>query len=218
MAQEDEGDLFATTRGKVLLLLCRGPRTVNELMAELGVTDNAVRAQLVNLQDAGLVRQLGLRPGVRKPHVEYELTPRARRLFPQAYEHVLRNLVDVLQEVLPAEQAARLLSEVARRVLGGWVGELRGTEPRHRLAELFQKVRSAAPGISVRDAPDQATVQCCGCPLASVTVSHPEVCGVLAEVLGDLLGADVRERCDRTEVPRCCFEVNLPPEGSPSPL
>ena len=31
-------NLFETTRGKLLLLLCQGPRTVNELMEELGVT------------------------------------------------------------------------------------------------------------------------------------------------------------------------------------
>src|SRR5688500_5797183 len=102
MAQDDDRDLFGNTRGKVLLLLCRGPRTVNELMEELGVTDNAVRAHLSNLQDDGLVRQVGLRPGTRKPHVDYELTPKARELFPRAHEPVLRTLVDVLEERLPA--------------------------------------------------------------------------------------------------------------------
>src|SRR5687768_15273411 len=102
MASDDESDLFETTRGRLLLLLCRGPRTVNELMGELGVTDNAVRAQLTTLQQTGLVRQVGLRPGTRKPHAEYELTPKARELFPRAHEPVLRALVDVLRERLPA--------------------------------------------------------------------------------------------------------------------
>src|SRR4051812_24150796 len=140
MALEPDADLLQTTRGKVLLLLCHGPRTVNELMEELGVTDNAVRAQLQNLQQAGLVRPLGLRPGVRKPHVDYELTPTARRLFPQAHEHVLLALVDVLRERLPPEQATALLADVGRRVLGRWVGELQEREPRRRLAELYQKL------------------------------------------------------------------------------
>src|SRR5687768_5065392 len=116
MAPDDGQDLFDTTRGKLLLLLCRGPRTVNELMEELGVTDNAVRAQLANLQQAGLVRQVGLRPGTRKPHVDYELTPKARQLFPRAYEPVLRALVDVLRERLPAEQARSLMKEAAQRL------------------------------------------------------------------------------------------------------
>src|SRR3954468_13746680 len=104
MAQDDGRDLFDTTRGKVLLLLCRGPRTVNELMDELGVTDNAVRAQLANLEASGLARQVGLRPGTRKPHAEYELTPKARQLFPRAHEPVLRTLVDVLGERLAPDE------------------------------------------------------------------------------------------------------------------
>src|SRR3954471_13178603 len=141
MAPESDNELFQTTRGKVLLILCGGPRTVNELMEELGVTDNAVRAQLQNLQQADLVRPVGLRAGTRKPHVDYELTPKARRLFPQAHEQVLTTLVDVLNERLPPAQAAELLAEVGRRILGGWAGELREREPRRRLAELYEKIR-----------------------------------------------------------------------------
>jgi predicted ArsR family transcriptional regulator len=215
MAQEGESDLFATTRGKLLLLLCRGPRTVNDLMAELNVTDNAVRAQLLNLQEAGLVRQVGLRPGTRKPHVEYELTPNARRLFPPAYEHVLHALVGVLRERLPADELAGLLSDVARRVLAKWVGELSSREPRSRLVELYDRISGQTPGVFFEDHADRLSLRACGCPLASVTATHPEVCAVLAEVLGDVLGATVRERCDRAGSPRCCFEVITVP-GSTS--
>src|SRR5688572_1076349 len=117
MSPDDDRALFETTRGKLLLLLCRAPRTVNELTEALGVTDNAVRAQLANLQQAGLVRQVGLRPGTRKPHVDYELTPTARQLFPRAHEPVLRTLVDVLEERLPRRERESLMREVARRIL-----------------------------------------------------------------------------------------------------
>src|SRR5215218_1711943 len=94
---------FDETWGKVLLLLCRKRRTVNELAEQLGLTDNAVRAQLQRLQDQGLVRLAGSRPGVRRPHADYELTAKGRRMFPRAYQPVLRTLVDVLMQQLPAE-------------------------------------------------------------------------------------------------------------------
>src|SRR5688500_1162354 len=207
MGQDDERDLFETTRGKVLLLLCRGPRTVNELMEELGVTDNAVRAQLVNLQQGGLVRQVGLRPGTRKPHVDYELTPKARQQFPAAHEPVLNALIDVLQERLPRDETRSLMVEVARRLFATWVGELREREPDRRAAELYEKLRGLAPGLSLDEAPNHFEVRACGCPLASVTAGHPEVCGLLAGVLADVLGTKVREQCQRDESPRCCFEV-----------
>ena len=207
MAQDDGRELFDTTRGKVLLLLCSGPRTVNELMDALGVTDNAVRAQLANLQQAGFVRQVGLRPGTRKPHVDYELTPAARQLFPAAHGPVLDMLVDVLREKLPPDQMRTLLGEAERRLLDKWVGPLGEREPGARAAELHRKLQSLAPGVALEEQPGHIDVRACGCPLASVTATHPEICQVLAGVLGDLLGTPVRERCQRDETPRCCFEV-----------
>lgn len=200
-------DLFETTRGRLLLLLCRGPLTVNELMEELGVTDNAVRAHLANLQQSGLVRSVGLRPGVRKPHVDYELTPKARRLFPGAHEPVLRTLVDVLHERLPREQVEPVLKEVARRVLASWAADLNAATPRGRLAELVERLKRFTAGVALREQDDRTVVQACGCPLASVTAEHPDACRALAAVLGELLGGTVREACDRADTPRCCFEI-----------
>jgi predicted ArsR family transcriptional regulator len=207
MAADDDQDLFETTRGKLLVLLCRASRTVNELVDELGVTDNAVRAQLANLQEAGLVRQVGLRPGTRKPHLDYELTSKARQLFPQAHEPVLRTLVDVLRERLPDAQSESLMREVAQRLLAAWVGELRQQEPNQRAAELYQRLSGVAPGLRLDDTPDHFQVRACGCPLASVTASHPEICGLLARILSEALDTEVLEQCDRKETPQCCFSI-----------
>ena len=69
---------FESTRGKVVTLLRRGGRTVEELAQELGLTDNGVRAHLASLERDGIVRQRGLVPhgsGGRKPAYIYELTP-----------------------------------------------------------------------------------------------------------------------------------------------
>ena len=60
--------LMESTRGKILDLLRSKERTVNELAAALGLTDNAVRAHLLSLERDGLVHQSGTQPGFRKPH------------------------------------------------------------------------------------------------------------------------------------------------------
>jgi predicted ArsR family transcriptional regulator len=208
MAMDENHEIFDTTRGKLLLLLCRGRRTVNELMEELGVTDNAVRAHLVNLQSSGLVRQVGLRAGTRKPHVDYELTAKARQLFPGAYEPVLRVLLDVMRERLNADESRVLMREVAERIFATLVGELREKESGQRAAELYEKLRGITPGLAMQEAEGYLEVRACGCPLASVTAAHPEVCDLLAAVLSDVLGAKVRERCQREESPRCCFQIS----------
>jgi predicted ArsR family transcriptional regulator len=45
------------------------------------------------------------------------------------------------------------------------------------------------------------------CPLAGVTPDHPEVCRMAETLIAELAGVPVRERCDRGERPRCCFEI-----------
>lgn len=116
------GAQTGATQRRLLLLLCRGERTVNELAAEFGVTDNAVRAQLQRLARIGLVRQVGSRPGTRRPHADYELTVEAAKLFPTAYAPAVRSLVDVLNERIPAGRLRQLLLEAGRRLARSRIG------------------------------------------------------------------------------------------------
>src|SRR5690349_17577434 len=93
--------LFASSRGRIIRLLRRAGQTVNDLAAALGLTDNAVRANLARLERDGLVRQAGSRPSVRKPETVYDITPEAERLFARAYAPLLDALVAVLEAKLP---------------------------------------------------------------------------------------------------------------------
>jgi predicted ArsR family transcriptional regulator len=45
------------------------------------------------------------------------------------------------------------------------------------------------------------------CPLATVTPDHPEVCRMAEALVAEVAGVSVQEHCDRSERPRCCFEV-----------
>jgi predicted ArsR family transcriptional regulator len=212
MAIDSDQGLLATKRGK-LLHLCVGPPTVNELAEQLDLTDNAGRAQLESLQTSGLVRQAGLGPGTRKPHVDYELTPAVRQFFPTAHRPVLGALIAVPPEGLAPPEMRSLLEQVGLRPLTAWLGELREQEPKRRTATILQN-RAAVPGVALEKERDRYRVRDCACPLASVTAEHPEICDLLSGVLGDIVGTPVRERCNRTESPRCCFAV---PRTSSSP-
>ena len=55
-----EQRFLSSTRGRLVTLLRRSARTVDELAHELGLTDNAVRAHLATLERDGLVAS---RPG-----------------------------------------------------------------------------------------------------------------------------------------------------------
>ena len=67
--------IWDSTRGRIVSLLRQRQRTVEELAAELGVTDNAIRAQLGALERDGLVRAAGSRkpPAAGKPAILYDV-------------------------------------------------------------------------------------------------------------------------------------------------
>src|SRR5215468_2499006 len=73
-----------STRGRLVALLRRDVRTVDELAQQLGLTDNAVRAHLAALERDGWVVSRGVRHSGSsgKPATIYELTPDAEVLFP----------------------------------------------------------------------------------------------------------------------------------------
>src|SRR5207248_1873121 len=110
---------FESTRGRIIMLLRRANRTVEELAQALDLTDNAVRAHLATLERDGFVRQRGARRGSGKPAFVYELTPETEQLFPKAYGLVLRELLHLLNEHMPADEVEALLRLVCGR-LGAW--------------------------------------------------------------------------------------------------
>jgi predicted ArsR family transcriptional regulator len=198
---------LSTTKGKILIMLCRGRQTVSELADGLGVSDNAVRAQLQRLQRDGLVAKGGSRRGVRRPHVEYELTPDAMDVFPRAYEPLVIQVVNVLTERLRAGASRGVLLEAGRRLLREHLGDVRGRTPRQRVAETMKRLNGSRLGIEVSEQSGKTVVRSCSCPIASVVAVQPGVCDLFARLLGEVLGAEVTQRCEKGEAARCRFEV-----------
>lgn len=201
-------DLFGATKGRILVLLCRRPHTVAELAALLGVTDNAVRAQLQRLERDGFVLHAGSRKGVRRPHAEYALSSAALTLFPRAYEPFLKCLVDLLRDQLAVKEYRRIFVEAAARLLRGYFEAVRASEPRERLAEMMHQLNGSSLGLEIARESNKTVIRSCSCPLASLTATHPELCQMFASVAAGLLNANVRERCEKGQSPRCCFEMN----------
>src|SRR5215471_18369590 len=107
---------FASTRGRIIMLLRRGSRTVDELAQILNLTDNAVRAHLATLERDGFVQQSGERRGSGKPAFVYELSPEAEQLFPKAYGSVLRELLGVLNDEMETSEVEGLMRRTGHRL------------------------------------------------------------------------------------------------------
>src|SRR5688500_3300358 len=98
MAKRWRERVLSTTRGRVLTLLRRGPRTVGELAEALDLTDNGVRLHLGALERDGLVEQEGARRGRSRPSYVYRLTHEAEALFPKAYATVLAEVLGYVRD------------------------------------------------------------------------------------------------------------------------
>ena len=207
---------YDSTRGRVLWLLRRENRTVDDLATEIGVTDNAVRSHLAALERDGLIAQRGLRRGRGKPAILYGLTEHAESLFPKAYGSVLHQLLDVLVEREEPEEIERVLRQVGRRLAAARGPQAGDLDARLRAAiDAIHELGGSAE-LMEREGADPV-IQGYGCPLAGTVVDHPEVCRLMESLLEELTGIAMREDCERGETPRCRFHVGRE-EERPSPL
>jgi predicted ArsR family transcriptional regulator len=196
---------FETTKGRILALLRRGSRTVDELAAALGVTDNAVRTHLAALERDGVVQQRGARPTGGKPAFVYEVAPEAEHLFTKAYIPVLTHLVGVLEERMTPADLEELFREVGKRLAAAQSSSSGTLRSR---AELAATVLTELGGVvDVEETNGTLTLRGFSCPLADAVRTHPSTCQAVESLVAELVGVPVQERCEREARPRCCFEI-----------
>ena len=195
---------FASTRGQIVSLLRGSTRTVSELADSLELTDNAVRAHLLSLERDGLVRQAGLQRGTRKPHFAYELTAESEALFPKAYDALLNQLITVLKTRLKPKALKNILRQVGRSLAGKPTS---GTDLKGRLDHGLAALEAIGGSARVEKEAGKVFIRSSSCPLALAVGEHPEVCQLAESLLSEIVGAPVRERCQREDSPRCSFEI-----------
>ena len=197
---------FESTRGKIVMLLKRSNLTVNELVEELGLTDNAVRAHLLSLERDGLVTQLGTVKGVRKPHYIYGLSSDARELFPRPYGILFNRLLSSLKSTLRTPAILARLRDVGTGI-GSQVSAGLAPERSARLEAALEAIESLGGAAELAAESKQTVIRSQGCPFAEAVEAHPEVCKVTESMLQSILETEVTEVCDRSASPKCKFVV-----------
>lgn len=201
--------LLKSTRGQILALLRTENRTINELAAALSLTDNAVRAHLLNLERDGLVQQRGTRPGTRKPHAAYRLSPDAEQIFPKAYGPLLSHFVTVVSTRLTPRTLRATMHEVGAAVAADHLERFRERSRRGRIKAALDLLNDLGGSAKFVESEGKEFIHGQnGCPLAAVTASHPEACLILESLLSKIIGVRAKKCCEYGETPRCCFELS----------
>ena len=198
---------FDSTRGRIVTLMRGSTKTVNDLAAELELTDNAVRAHLLSLERDGLIRQSGVQPGTRKPHFAYQLTDEAETLFPRAYDSVLNQLIGVLKRRLSSKALKDVLRELGRSLAGSQTALKSKSALDSRAEKGLEALEKIGGAARLEKQGEKLVIKSGNCPLAKAVTEHPEVCQAAESMLAEVTGAKVRERCNREGSPQCAFEI-----------
>lgn len=199
---------FGSTRGQIVSMLRGTACTVEELATELELTDNAVRAHLATLERDGLVEQKGVRRSVRKPHYIYSLTAEAEHLFPKAYDALLNQLIIILKGRLPQDVLEEVLREVGSSLATSHSSGREGEDFESRVQNATKVLEGLGGAPRVEQDEDRVLIKSSSCPLGAVVAEHPEVCQLAEALVTQLIGRNVKERCEREgHHPRCRFEL-----------
>jgi DeoR family suf operon transcriptional repressor len=182
-------------RGAVLGELKRAqPLTAKQLAATLGVSLNAIRHHLKELEAAALVAYGREQRGVGAPTFAYRLSAAGEALFPRAYEATLTQLLERVAERAGRGAAVALFEDQYRELTRRVQAELGDADSAERVAEVA-RLRSEQ-GYMAEWQAEAGTFRLAehNCAIRAVAERFPEVCAAEQQFLRDVLGAAVERR------------------------
>ncbi|HEY6139449.1 MAG TPA: methanogen output domain 1-containing protein [Thermoanaerobaculia bacterium] len=202
------------SRRAILLALKReGPSTIARLSAELQLTGEAVRQQLLQLQREGWIEARIAREQERgrtgRPATSYSLTEAGDHLFPKNYDLLNVAVLDAVSEELGAEAAVRVLRRVSDERVAAAEAQVQGRPLEERVNALKNLYFESDPYMDVEPASDGFYLIERNCPFYNTAMRRPILCNVSINALNRLLGVRVeREERFQNGDGRCVFHVH----------
>ena len=202
-------------RGDVLVALKKAqPLTTKELGLQFGVTPNALRRHLKELEAEGLVRYQREIRGVGGPVFAYSLTESGERLFPRAYDSALNEVLELVRQQMGSDGVVELFvkrwADIAEKAKPE-LALLPLNERAQRLAQLLTSLGYMAEASEG----DSAMLREHNCAIRAVIERFPEICVAEKRFLEEVLGTHVTRQTHIAAGANCC-EYCIHPSESPS--
>ena len=192
-------------RGEVLVELKRAqPRTAKQLADELGVSPNAVRHHLKELEAASLIVYGREQRGVGAPTFAYRLSAAGEALFPRAYEATLTELLERVTEKAGRAAVVELFQDHYRELTRRVAAELEGRGASERVALVARLMSEQGYMADWQEAAGAFRLAEHNCAIRAVAERFPEVCAAEEQFLRDVLGAAVERRTHITSGCNAC--------------
>jgi predicted ArsR family transcriptional regulator len=210
----DEPPMIAgrSTRMEVLELLRRKGRCSAETVAsDLGVTPNAVRQHLSNLEREGFVVSHPERSGRGRPSLYFSLTERADSVFPKRYGQLATMVLQEVQEMGGPEALDEVFSRVAARHASAIEPALEGLDFDEKLRRVVVWIGRAGTLAEQAETPEGVKVTIHNCPFRNTALKFPQVCTITPHLMSRLLGTAVSQADSiHRHDPYCSFVVQRP--------
>jgi DeoR family suf operon transcriptional repressor len=183
-------------RGEILVELKRAqPLTARDLAGKLGISLNAVRHHIKELEAEGLVAYDRQHRGVGAPAFAYRLSRTGEGLFPRRYEATLLQFLAHIVEREGRDAAVRVLEAHFAGLSQRLRTETAGLAPARRLEIVAQALADEGYMAEAEaDAGSIGTLTEHNCAIQSVAERFPELCAAEARFLEEVLGAAVDRR------------------------
>jgi predicted ArsR family transcriptional regulator len=209
-------DQLPTTRKSILETLKRdGKAAIADLAGHLGMSGEAVRQQLLQLQREGwveAVRDEAHEKRSGRPAAHYRLTAAGDHLFPKNYDELGIALLDAVASRLGPDALSRVLAGMTEERVKVWEQRLAGKSLHEKLQALtalydpqgangsaYAHVENGANGLRLVEQ---------NCPYLNVAKERPAICSISVSLLSQLLGLEVvREERFQDGDGRCAFRV-----------
>lgn len=179
-------------RGQVLLQIKKSqPVTAKELAARFGVSANAVRRHLKELELELLVQFGREQQGVGAPSFAYRLTEQGEALFPNEYRDALTGLLRHVEAKTGRASVVEMFQQRYAQLAERLKAELT-VAPRERRLEVVARVLTEAGYMAEwREADGVFELLEHNCAMRAVVERFPEICAAEEKFLREVLGADV---------------------------
>jgi len=182
-------------RGQVLLEIKKSqPITAKALAALFGVSANAIRRHLKELELEGLIRFGREQHGIGAPAFAYRLTEAGEALFPNGYREALTELLTQVADREGRQAVVEMFEQRYARLASRVRLETGSDSGRGRLDVVARILTEAGYMAEWREADGKFHLAERNCAMRAVIERFPEVCAVEQRFLNDVLGADVERQ------------------------
>ncbi len=201
-----------STRMEVLELLRRKGRCSAETIAnDLGVSTNAIRQHLTNLERDGLVMSQPERSGRGRPSLLFALTERADAVFPKRYGQLATMVLQEVQDMGGPDALDEIFARVAQRHASAIEHDLDGLDFDEKMRRVVAWIGRAGTLAEQSETSEGVKVTIHNCPFRNTALKFPAVCSITPQLITRLTGAAVSqaESIHRRD-PYCSFVVQRP--------